>query len=162
MFYSSKIFESVDGISPTTGTALVGVVNMVATLLSTLLLSYFGRKSLLWVLSFLMSGTLVGLGISYVKEVAVLEIVLVLLFVVLFEFSLGPIVWIYMSETMTEKAVSLGTLANWLFTILMALLTPTLLNAIGGYLFIGFGGLCGLCGVFCLLIVKETKGLTNK
>lgn len=92
---------------------------------------------------------------------AALEITLILVFVILFEFSIGPILWIYMSETMTEKGVSLGTLANWIFTIIMALITPTLIEAIGGYLFIIFGGFCFACGVFCLFIVKETKGLSN-
>jgi len=57
MFYSSKIFESIQGISPTGGTALVGVVNMVSTLASTVLLSKFGRKSLLWTISLMMAAT---------------------------------------------------------------------------------------------------------
>lgn len=69
---------------------------------------------------------------------------LVLLFVVFFEFSLGPIVWIYMSEVMTDKGQSLGTLVNWILTIIMALFTSTLLDHIGGYLFIIFGILCGV------------------
>ena len=84
-----------------------------------------------------------------------------LVFVALFEFSIGPILWIYMSETMTDKAVSLGTVANWVVTIFIALLVPTLLDKWGGYLFIVFGGFCALCGFFSLFIVKETKGLTN-
>lgn len=160
MFYSSTIFAT-SGFNPTVGTALVGVVNMVATLLSAFLLGLFGRKQLLWTLSFLMAIDLVGLGIAYIQAIATLEIILVLVFVILFEFSLGPIVWIYMSEIMTEKGVSLGTLANWIFTIIMALTTPTLLDAIGGYLFIVFGALCGVCGAFVLFFVKETKGLSN-
>ncbi len=161
MFYSSKIFASVQGMNPSTGTALVGVVNMVSTLASSFLLTYFGRKTLLWILSFLMAADLVGLGVSYIVGISALEITLVLVFVILFEFSLGPIVWIYMSETMTEKGVSLGTLANWIFTIIMALITPTLIDSIGGYLFIIFGGLCFCCAIFSLFVVKETKGLTN-
>lgn len=90
-----------------------------------------------------------------------IEIVLVLLFVVCFEFSLGPIVWIYMSEVMTDKGVSVGTVVNWLITILMALLTPILLDAISGALFIIFGGFCAVCAVVVLMFVKETKGLSN-
>ena len=64
MFYSNEIFKN-SSINPTSGTAMVGVVNMLATLASSFLLAYFGRKSLLLVLSFCMSGTLVGLGIAY-------------------------------------------------------------------------------------------------
>jgi Sugar (and other) transporter len=43
----------------------------------------------------------------------------------------------------------------------MALITPTLIDEIGGYLFIIFGGCCFACGVFSLFVVKETKGLSN-
>lgn len=114
-----------------------------------------------------MSGTLVGIGIAYFyvdgnTGVGILEIILVLVYVCLFEFSLGPIVWIYMSEVMTEKGVSVGTLVNWICTLFMALVTPTLIGAIDGWLFIIFGIICGVCAIFVLIWVKETKGLSEK
>jgi hypothetical protein len=97
-------------------------------------------------MSFAMCADLVGLGIafSFGESTGSLQIVLVLLFVVLFEFSLGPIVWIYMSEVMTDKGQSLGTLVNWILTIAMAIATPILLKSIQGWLFIVFGILCGV------------------
>mmetsp|Transcript_12551 Transcript_12551/g.12346 ORF Transcript_12551/g.12346 Transcript_12551/m.12346 type:complete len:162 (+) Transcript_12551:1176-1661(+) len=135
---------------------------MLSTLGSSFLLTRFGRKFLMWTLSFVMAACLVGLGVSYELQIEGLEIALILLFVVFFEFSLGPIVWIYMSEVMTEKGVSLGTLANWIFTIIVALLTPTLIDGIGGYIFTCFGVLCFICAIFVLFLVKETKGLSNQ
>jgi SP family arabinose:H+ symporter-like MFS transporter len=126
MFYSNQIFANTT-IAPTTGTALVGVVNMVSTLLSSILLAFIGRRTLLWTLSFAMSATLIGLGIAYQEEITGLEVTLVLLYVTLFEFSLGPILWIYMSEIMTDKGVSLGTLTNWVFTIIIAVSTSALI-----------------------------------
>lgn len=89
-----------------------------------------------------MAVDLIGLGIAYNAEVAWAEITLILLFVIFFELSLGPIVWIYMSEVMTDKGTSMGTLVNLLLTIVMGLCTPFLLDAIQGYLFIVFGGFC--------------------
>ena len=65
-----------------------------------------------------------------------------------------------MSETMTDKGVSLGTLVVWTCTIFMALITPALIDKIGGYLFIIYGGICFVCGMFSLFVVKETKGLS--
>jgi MFS transporter, SP family, galactose:H+ symporter len=67
--------------------------------------------------------------------------VFILLFVVEFEFSLGPIPWLYMAEIMTEKGLSLAVLLNWIFTIIMAIVTP---YVISGTLFIVFGGLCAV------------------
>lgn len=66
-----------------------------------------------------------------------------------------------MSEVMTDKGVSLGTMVNWICTIIVALIVPTLINIMGGYLFIAFGVICGLCGFFVMFFMKETKGLTN-
>lgn len=66
MFYSSTIFATIPNFKATTGTALVGIVNMVATLASTFLLAFFGRKTLLWTLSFLMAADLVGLGVAFI------------------------------------------------------------------------------------------------
>jgi len=143
------------------GTALVGVVNVISTYLSTFLLTYFGRKTLIMTMSFAMAADLIGLGIAFMKDIGTLQIVLVLLFVVLFEFSLGPIVWIYMSEIMTDKGQSIGTLVNWLLTIAMALLTPILLSTIHGWLFIVFGICCGITAIFSLLFMKETRGLSE-
>lgn len=164
MFYSTKIF-STTGFDANTGTALVGIVNLLSTLCSTFLLIKYGRKSLLWVFSFANTAVLVGLGMLYrygnPDDVGIVEIVLVLLFVAFFEFSIGPITWIYMSEVMTEKGVSIGTLFNWIFCLIMALITPTLIDAITGWLFVIFGILCCICGFFVIFFLKETKGLTN-
>jgi SP family xylose:H+ symportor-like MFS transporter len=81
-------------------------------------------------------------------------------FVVLFELSLGPVPWVYMSETMTENGLSIGIALNWVFTIVIGLVTPILLDQIGGYFFIGNGAFTVICGLFCLFVMKETKGLT--
>lgn len=105
----------------------------------------FGRKTLLWVQSFLMGGMLIGLGIAFFKAddstAQVFCVIFILAFVVLFEFSLGPIPWLYMAEIMTEKGLSLAVLLNWIFTIIMAIATPFLIS---GTLFIVFGVLCAV------------------
>lgn len=79
-----------------------------------------------------MCADLVGLGISFfyteIEAAKYLCITLVLLFVVLFEFSLGPIPWIYMAEVMTDKGLTVAVLINWLATLAMALATPYLIS----------------------------------
>ena len=91
-----------------------------------------------------------------------------MLFIIFFEFSLGPLLWIYMSEVMTEKGLSLGVGVNWITTVSIAFFTQDLIDAFGGgnkgsgILFIGCGGITACCGLFCLLVLKETKGLSEK
>ena len=84
----------------------------------------------------------------------------VMTFVIAFELSLGPVPWVYMSETMTEKGLALGVGLNWIFTIIIGLITPLLLDKIGGYFFIGNGLFTVVCTVFCFFILKETRGLS--
>ena len=110
-----------------------------------------------------MAGDLIGLGICffYIKDnqsAQTLCIIFILLFVILFEFSLGPIPWVYMAEIMTDKGLSIAILLNWLFTLLIAIVTPFVIS---GELFIVFGAMCAVCACFCLFIMKETKGLTE-
>ncbi len=57
-----------------------------------------------------------------------LELVFVLAYVASFEFGPGPVVWMYMSEVMNDKGVSIGTLLNWTFTLIIGLITPIMFN----------------------------------
>lgn len=164
MFYSSTIFETT-GVNPNLGTALVGVANFLATIVSSILLVRLGRRTLLWVFSLVMAVALVPLGILYVygnpDQIGILEIILVMIFVVGFGCSWGPVTWIILPEIMTEKSMSIGSLFNQIFLIIMALFTESLLKVLSGWLFIIFAGFCILAGFFTFFIVKETKGKTE-
>lgn len=99
-----------------------------------------------------MAADLVGLGICYFlvdkgSTYQILAVVFVLLFVMFFEFSLGPIPWLYMAEIMTDKGLSIAVLLNWIFTLIIAIVTPFVIS---GYLFIVFGVLCGVVSIINL------------
>ena len=99
IFYSNTIFSlDADGNEDESndagakiGTALVGVVNMLATVIAIALLQYFGRKTLLVVGQVTMGISLGLLGLFFtIKELLLVKIV-TLAFVAFFEFSIGPI-----------------------------------------------------------------------
>ena len=91
-----------------------------------------------------------------------------MIFIVFFEFSLGPLLWIYMAEIMTEKGMSIGAGLNWVATVIIALFTVPIIDSFGGKdlgsgrLFVSCGAITLLTALFCLFILKETKGLSNK
>ena len=64
MFYSSEIFNKM-GVNARLGSGLVGFINMASTFGAIFLLGKFGRKAILWSLSFIMGADLIALGISY-------------------------------------------------------------------------------------------------
>ena len=91
-----------------------------------------------------------------------IALVFINLYIVVFELSLGPLTWIYLTEIMTEKGLSIGVAVNLILTITAAVLTPTLFAHFHGWVFIVCAGFCLLCAFFCLSLLKETKGLSGK
>ena len=49
-----------------------------------------------------------------------------MVFIVAFEFSGGPLLWAYMPEVLNTAGVTLGTVINWLFVLIISLVTPRL------------------------------------
>ena len=115
-------------------------------------------------------------GLGHVALCQTLSVVFLLLFIMFFEFSLGPLLWVYLSEVMTEKGLSLGVGVNQIITVLIAFFTNSLISGFGGSrygteidqelgtarLFLTCGGITFGCAIFCFLLVRETKGLTDK
>ena len=50
----------------------------------------------------------------------------ILIFLAGFFFSLGPLLWIYLPETLNSKGVATGAAVNWLSVIVISLVTPQL------------------------------------
>jgi Sugar (and other) transporter len=55
-----------------------------------------------------------------------IALVFINLYIVIFELSLGPLTWIYLTEIMTDKGLSIGVAINLILTVTAALLTPIL------------------------------------
>ena len=85
--------------------------------------------------------------------------VVLVLFVLIFEFGPGPICWIYLAEVMNEKGVAVATSLIWTFTFIYSSLLPLCLSD-SQLIYV----LCAPCGFAALLIyfyMKETKDLTE-
>jgi hypothetical protein len=63
---------------------------------------------------------------------------------------------------MTDKGLSIAVAVNLFFTVAAALLTPILFERFNGWVFVVCSGFCLLCAIFCLIYIKETKGLSRK
>jgi len=141
MFYSNTIFSSLGDISPDMITFLVGVVNFLGTFGGLYLLFNFGRRTIMLYVGSVMALVLVMVGYTSLKNAhfvvtpespdnhwTIPSLILVLLFIALFEFSSGPITWLYMAEIMQDKSVSIATVLNWLVNLLISLITPNLIK----------------------------------
>lgn len=92
---------------------------------------WLGRKTILFVYSLIMAGFLIALGIFLQTSSTIMPLLLVCGFCIAFQASSGPVTWLYMAEIMQEKALSVGTVMNWLLTLVMSFITPTIKNAGG-------------------------------
>jgi len=148
-------------------TALVGVVNVLATLIAIFLVDRVGRKPLLYLGCGGMFVALATLAFVFAQphvEGALVEITLasLMLYVGCFAFSLGPIVWLLISEIFPLRARGLGmsisTLANWVANFLVSQFFLTMLARLGTPLtFSVYAALCLVTIVFVARMVPETK-----
>lgn len=99
MFYSNLVFKGLT-MTNTMITALIGIVNFVATLFGLVFLAFAGRKTLMAIFNIAMSVTLLMLSYYSFEKDSIGMVVCVLLFIAFFEFSSGPIVWLYNAEIM--------------------------------------------------------------
>jgi MFS transporter, SP family, xylose:H+ symportor len=183
MFFSNTIFSDIGGknpdgtpkISATAITGLVGFVNFFTTLIGMALLSYAGRKTIMLWCNLAMAIILLSLGYFTLEQHNILSVIMVMLFIAFFEFSSGPITWLYMSEIMQDKAQSFATVLNWLVNLGISAGTVPLLTAIGyydggddnteshtkiGYVFLGMGIMTTIGTLFIAAFMKETRGKT--
>jgi MFS family permease len=152
------VFKGLD-MSNTTITALVGIINFLATLVGLGFLACFGRKTIMLVFNAAMALTILLLSYYSFEHNSTGMIVCVLLFIAFFEFSSGPIVWLYMAEIMQDKALSIGAFLNWFLSLVVSITIPLILRQVAiGYIFLFFG-ICTVFGtLFIIFFMEETRG----
>jgi sugar porter (SP) family MFS transporter len=108
IFYAGSIFESADkSISANVSTLVVGVIQVIAVFLSTLVVDKLGRRVLLLVSVFTMLLTTFVLGVYFylqhetsvdVSHIGWLPLLCICVFIFLFSVGFGPIPWLMMGE----------------------------------------------------------------
>jgi SP family galactose:H+ symporter-like MFS transporter len=171
IYYAPTIFEfagfKTSGFS-ILATAGVGLVNVGFTVLAIRLMDRVGRRRLLLVG---VAGQILGLAIlglafqlhqlaAFIGYIAVISLAI---YVGSFAIGLGPIFWLMISEIYPLRvrgaAMSIATIANWGFNLLIAVTFLTLVGSLGRpetfwlYAIIGIGA-----WIFIFKLVPETKG----
>lgn len=107
IFYAQSIFEAAGStLEPAICTIIVGVVQVVMTVASALLIEKAGRRILLLQSSVVMGLCLVMLGVYFqlkeggsdVENISFLPLGSVVLFIVSFSLGLGPLPWLLMGN----------------------------------------------------------------
>ena len=167
-FYAPMIFEQ-SGIGANAAfmqAALVGLVNLVFTVVAMAVIDRFGRRPLLiFGLSGIAASMLLLAWAFGAGDGANPRLILVAImgFVASFAVSLGPVMWVLFSELFPNRvrgvAISFVGLVNSATAFLVTLVFPWQLQSLGSattFLLYGLFALAGL--VFVLRVIPETKG----
>lgn len=167
LYYLNDIFASA-GFSRLAGnlqTVVVGIVNLLATLLAMSLIDKFGRKTLLLVGTAGMTLSLGSIAYIFAKGSGrELLIYLVALYIASFAISSGSVVWVYMSEIFPSivrvKGQALGSTVLWIINGIVSQAFPWIAARSAALPFVFFAGMMAVNFVTTILLFPETKGLS--
>ncbi|MBL8905601.1 MAG: sugar porter family MFS transporter [Rhizobiales bacterium] len=168
IYYADEIFARAGFATPEAQTMAttwaIGAVNVLATFIAIALIDKLGRRPLL------LTG-LVGMGVSlgmvgiamHADMPGMVTLVALVVFIISFAFSLGPVVWTVINEifpgAIRGRAVAVATAVNWASAFLVSQFFLSLVGLIGEAItFWLFSFFCAVAFVWIYARVPETKG----
>jgi SP family xylose:H+ symportor-like MFS transporter len=171
LYYAPEIFKSLGSSTDASllETSILGVVNLIFTLLAIKWVDKMGRKPLLYIGSAGMTISLAAVGVFIYNE-AVGNYILpfLILFMASFSISWGPIVWVLLSEIFPNKirslALAISVFIQWVANFVVTQVFPSLIenqwlkdNFNGAFPFYLFSVICLFSLFFVWKKVPETK-----
>ncbi|HEX3457772.1 MAG TPA: sugar porter family MFS transporter [Candidatus Baltobacteraceae bacterium] len=170
IYYGPQIFEMAGFTSDSASIlaqTLVGAVNCGMTLVAIFFVDRIGRKPLLYIGLAGMFVALAALATAFAQvkltgSLGPIALVSMMVYVGCYAFSLGPIVWLLISEIFPLRVrgmgMSLSTLANWVGNFAVSQFFLTTVEKIGrSATFWVYASLCIVTILFVRAMVPETK-----
>lgn len=170
MIYSSDIFRAAGfgTESAILQTVIVGVTNLIFTIIAMAFIDRIGRKFMLLMGSI---GMTIFLGVfSYIFLFDIggfMPLIFMISFVACFAFSQGAVVWVLFAEmfpnNIRARGVSIGSFSHWVFYALLLFLFPVIKKSFSdnsgiGYIFAIFAVFTFISFFFYKKYIVETKG----
>jgi len=167
IYYAPRFFESA-GLARSSAifqSALIGLVNVVFTLVAIALVDRLGRKPLL------LAGS-AGMGVSFILLGAAfkfqlfgggLVLLFTLLYIAFFAMTLGPIVWVVIAEIFPTRirgrGMAIATASLWVADFAVSLTFPVIAdNLHESFAFWLYAAMCAINFIFIAAFLPETKG----
>ena len=172
MYYAPRIFADMGYATSMQMwfTAIVGLTNVLATFIAIGLVDRIGRKPILYTgfvvmaVSLAVVGTMIHIGTTTRAE-QYFTVGTLLVFIIGFAMSAGPLIWTLCSEVQPLKGrdfgIGVSTFTNWAMNWVVGNTFLSLVNGIGpGQTFWLYAGFNAVFIVLTYLLVPETKGVT--
>ena len=167
IYYAPRFFEAA-GLARSSAilqSALIGVVNVVFTLVAIALVDRLGRKPMLMVGSAGMGLSFILLGAAFKFQLFSGSLILLftLLYIAFFAMTLGPIVWVVIAEIFPPRirgrAMAIATVSLWLADFAVSLTFPVIADKLHeSFAFWLYAGMCLINFFFIWAVLPETKG----
>jgi len=173
LYYAGNIFRNMGNSNDSSmiQTIMVGIVNLVFTVLAIFTVDRFGRKPLMIIGSAGMAFSMFALGLSfYFGKLGIAALIFMLTYTAAFAMSWGPVTWVLLSEIFPNSirsAMSIAVAAQWLANLVVSWTFPMMNDNIAltarfnhgfAYWIYAFMGL--LSALFIWKVIPETKGKT--
>ncbi len=165
LYYAPRIFESMGAAKNASmlQTIVMGLVNVIFTVIAILTVDRWGRKPLLITGSIGMAVGMFGVAtMAFSNVIGIGTLIFIIIFTASFMMSWGPICWVLISEIFPNKirgqAVAIAVAAQWAANYFISSTYPMMMEYSGGLTYSFYGLMSILSALFVWKIVPETKG----
>jgi len=173
LYYAPRIFGDMGMENPMVQTVIMGVVNILFTLVAIFTVEKWGRKPLLITGSIGMAVGAFGVALTFGNlSLSLVTMISIMIYSASFMMSWGPICWVLISEifpnTIRGAAVAIAVAFQWIFNWIVSSSFVPMFNMktasdpdFGHWFTYGlYGTICVLAALFVWKLVPETKGKT--
>ena len=166
LYYAPRIFESAGAEGGgMMQTVIMGIVNILFTVVAIVTVDRFGRKPLLIIGSI---GMAVGAFMVAICDnwgiKGIIPVLSIIVYAAFFMMSWGPICWVLIAEifpnTIRGQAVAIAVAFQWIFNYLVSSTFPALYDFSPMFAYSIYGIVCVIAALFVWRCVPETKGKT--
>ena len=164
LYYAPRMFENAGAEGGgMMQTVIMGIVNILFTLVAIFTVDRFGRKPLLIIGSIGMAIGAFAVAIcDNIGLKGIIPVLSIIVYAAFFMMSWGPICWVLISEifpnTIRGKAVAIAVAFQWVFNYIVSSTFPPLYEFSPIFAYSLYGIICVIAAIFVWRFVPETKG----
>jgi SP family xylose:H+ symportor-like MFS transporter len=173
LYYAGNIFRNMGSSTESSllQTIIVGIINLLFTVLAIFTVDKFGRIPLMIIGSIGMALSMIALGFAfYFNQLGIAALIFMLLYTAAFAMSWGPVCWVLLAEIFPNSirsALSIAVAAQWIANWVVSLTFPVMNDNVWltakfhhGFSYWIYGVMGILSAIFMWKLVPETKGKT--